>query len=223
MARNYVFSIGEYYHVYNRGTDKRKIFLNKKDYERFQFLLYICNNTKPIIVRDYIGLTSADKFNLLKEGTLVDIGAYCLMPNHFHLLLKEKVEGGISLFMQKLMTGYTMYFNTANDRTGTLFEGSFKARHADEDRYLEYLYAYIHLNPIKLIEPEWKERGIQNETKGKEFLMSYRYSSYLDFININRAENNLLSRKAFPGYFQTESSFDNFISGWMENNEFTEV
>jgi len=223
MTRNYDFSINEFYHVYNRGVDKRKIFIKKADYDRFIFLLYICNNTKPINIRDYRGLTSVEKFNLEKEDTLVDIGAYCLMPNHFHLLLKEKVEGGISLFMQKVTTGYTMYFNTVYKRSGSLFQGSFKARHATQDQYLEYLYAYIHLNPIKLIEPEWKEIIKKNNEKAKIFLLSYAYSSYLDFIGISRVENNILNQEAFPDYFQEKSSFSGFIESWIKNREDTEV
>src|SRR3989344_4181607 len=100
MARNYVFAPGEYYHIYNRGVEKRKVFMNRKDYDRFQFLLYICNNEKHIQVRNYRGLTSVKRFSLIRKKTLVEIGAYCLMPNHFHLLLKENSETGISKFLQ---------------------------------------------------------------------------------------------------------------------------
>ncbi len=222
MSRNYNFSIGEYYHIYNRGVEKRKIFIGYKDYKRFQFLLYICNNTSSVEIRNYGGLTSVEKYNLLRKDTLVDIGEYVLMPNHFHILLKEKVENGISLFMQKLTTAYTMYFNTNYKRSGSLFQGSFKARHSDEDRYLEYLYAYIHLNPIKIIEPEWREEGIKNKERVKEFLFSYKYSSYLDFMGIERPENRILNREVFPQYFTEKVSFSKFLNSWMET-DFTEV
>ena len=222
MARDYVFAPEEYYHIYNRGVEKRKIFLNKKDYERFLFLLFICNNSSSVEIRNYGGLTSVEKFKLKRETTLVDIGAYCLMPNHFHLLLKEKTEGGISLFMQKLMTAYTMYFNKVYKRSGVLFQGSFKARHIEEDKYLEYLYAYIHLKPIKLIEPNWKEKIVKNNEKVKEFLSSYIYSSYLDFTGIDRAEGSILNNSVFPDYFQNEVSFKEFVNSWLNNIEFVE-
>jgi putative transposase len=130
--------------------------------------------------------------NLLETDrgkNLVDIGAYCLMPNHFHLLLKEKTENGISLFMQKLMTAYTMYFNKKNGRNGALFQGTFKAEHLANDNYLKYMYSYIHLNPIKLIDPTWRENGIKNQSKTEKFLEQYKHSSYSEYINIDRKES----------------------------------
>ncbi len=225
MTRNYVFALGEYYHIYNRGTEKRRIFLDKKDYKRFTFLLFICNNHSSIEVRNYKNLTSFGKFNLQRGNTLVDIGAYCLMPNHFHLLLKEKTKGGISLFMQKLTTSYAMYFNIAYERSGSLLQGTFKARPIKEDKYLEYLYAYIHFNPMKLIEPKWKEKITKDNQKTKEFLSSYVYSSYLDFVGVDRVEGKILNRSAFPDYFQDQASFSDFLNSWLDNkdNEVTEV
>jgi len=137
-----------------------------------------------------------------KKDSLVDIGAYCLMPNHFHILLKEKTENGISKFMKKLSTGYSMYFNKRYERTGRLFEGTFKSVHADSDEYLKYLFAYIHLNPIKLINPVWKEEGIRNSVEAKLFLSGYSFSSYLDYTmkarnNGKRPESKILNRKRF--------------------------
>ena len=223
MARNYNISINEYYHVYNRGVEKRRIFTGYKDYERFQFLLYICNNKKSVEIRNYGGLTSVEKFSLIRKDTLVEIGEYVLMPNHFHVLLREKTEGGISLFMQKLTTAYTMYFNTNYKRSGSLFGGSFKARHADEDQYLKYLYAYINMNPIKLIEPNWREEGIKDKKKAKEFLLTYEYSSYQDFLGLKRPEGRILNLGVFPDYFQEKSSFLKFLNDWIESEDATEV
>ncbi len=95
------FSINEYYHLYNRGNSKQKIFLDAEDYNHFIKLLYLCNSVRGITFRD----VSQNSYEFDREETLVNIGAYCLMPNHFHLLVKEKVENGISKFMQKLLTG----------------------------------------------------------------------------------------------------------------------
>ena len=122
MSRAFAFTIKEYYHCYSRGTEKRKIFLNKKDYERFISLLFVCNSTKTIHLSDFSKKTFGEIFNIERGDSLVEIGAYCLMPNHFHLLLREKKQGGISLFMQKIITAYTMYFNKKYERTGSLFK-----------------------------------------------------------------------------------------------------
>ena len=163
------FAVGEFYHVYNRGTDKRKIFLSQADYQRFIILLYLANSNQP--VRIDLRRNSVEKlFEADRGKDLVDIGAYCLMPNHFHILLKEKVENGISLFMQKITTAYTMYFNKKHERSGVLFQGVFKSEHLATDNYLKYIYSYIHLNPVKLIEPTWRENGIKNKLKVKKFL-----------------------------------------------------
>lgn len=218
MARNYTFALGEYYHIYNRGVDKRKTFLNRRDYERFQFLLYICNNPKRIHVRDYRGLTSEEIYNLKREGALVDIGGYCIMPNHFHLLVKEKEEGGISKFIQKVTTGYTMYFNQVNERKGALFQGSFKAEHVDNDRYLKYLYSYIALNPLKITNKDWKNKISE---KHESFLNLYKHSSFADLKGEIRPENAILNSSVFPAYFSKPIEFSNFIKEWISvKNEY---
>lgn len=212
MERKFNFSIDEFYHIYNRGNNKFVIFNDKKDKKRFIKLLYICNGTQPVVFRDVKNL-SLDK---IKRGeTLVDIGAYCLMPNHFHLLLHEKIEGGISKFMEKLSTSYSMYFNKKHNRTGKLFEGRFQAVHADSDEYLKYLFSYIHLNPVKIIDPTWKEEGIKDLPKTKKFLFEYPYSSYLDYLGVSREERVILDIDKYPKYFSNFTDFDYFIDEWL--------
>ena len=115
------------------------LFLDIPDRERFVKLLFVCNGTNPVVFKTIQGLP-LDKIE--RGETLVDIGLYCLMPNHFHLLVKEKKENGISMFMEKLSTSYSMYFNKKNERTGRIFENTFKATHVDNDEYLKYLFAY---------------------------------------------------------------------------------
>ena len=215
MGRKTTFSLGENYHIYNRGNDKRITFQNKADYDRFIALLYLCNSVKNIRLSDYPNV-KLEKLLAIKRGeTLVAIGAYCLMPNHFHLLIHEKIENGISKFMQKLLTAYTMYFNKKNERTGPLFSGMFKATHANEDEYLKYLFSYIHLNPIKLIEPLWKETGIKDRKRANMFLKSYNYSSFLDLTEKQRKEKVILDKKYFPEYFKSFKEFKNFIENWL--------
>lgn len=151
-----------------------------------------------------------------REGEpLVAIVAYCLMPNHFHLLVHELQEGGLSKFMQKVITGYTMYFNKKNDRNGSLFQGKFKATHVADDRYLRYLISYIHLNPVKLIEPKWKETGITNRTAAEEYLAQYGPSSYRDYLNETRIENAIISPDVLPEYFDSSMEFKELVTEWL--------
>ena len=107
-----------------------------------------------------------------------------------------------------------MYFNKLNERTGGLFQGKFKAEHASEDRYLKYLFSYIHLNPAKLINPEWREEGIG--MKEKKYVESYAYSSYQDYLNKNRKERIILSKHKFPEYFSDAKSFQEEMHEWLE-------
>lgn len=217
MRRKIDFSIGEYYHIYNRGTDKRIIFTDDHDYRRFTALLYVCNSTKAVDlnVHFYEGRSFLELFDIERDDTLVDIGVYCPMPNHFHILVREKTEGGVTKFMSKLAIAYSMYFNRKNERTGGLFEGPFKAKHVTTDEHLKYLFAYAHLNPIKIIDPKWKENGIQNRFNAREYLKSYTHSSYLDYQGEVRPENKILNYDAFPEYFTTPKAFDAFVDEWL--------
>ncbi len=219
MDRKFNFAPDEYYHLYQRGVEKRKIFLDHGDYWRFLALLYLANADPVLHLSDF---TSGDKkaiFSKPRSKLLVAIGAYCLMPNHFHLLVRATNNDGISKFMQKLITGYTMYFNKRYGRTGALFGGTFKAEHADDDVYLRYLYAYIHLNPVKISDPEaWAGKRIDDPQEAKKFLSSYRYSSYQFYNHGNggsRIEDGILSPSLFPEYFSEERDFADFINDWM--------
>lgn len=198
MERKFSFSVDEYYHIYNRGTDKRLIFLDNADRDRFVRLLFISNSTKPVVFRNIKNMAYSD---IDKGEPIVAIGAYCLMPNHFHILARETTPGGISVFMGKLLTAYSAYFNKKYQRTGALFESTFRAQHVDNDNYLKYLFAYIHLNPVKLIEPDWKEKGIVNAKVAIKQLSEYRYSSYDEYMAVVREENAILSKEVFPEYF----------------------
>jgi|SRR3989344_112788 len=222
MTRSIILAPGEFYHIYNRGTDKRKVFLNPADYKRFIALLYLCNSTDPVRMdmrRKFLNQI----FKTKRSETLVDIGSYCLMPNHFHLLIREKNENGISLFMQKLTTAYTMYFNKKYERNGSLFQGTFKVRHIDTDNYLKYLFAYIHLNPIKLIEPRWKEKKIGNITKARKFMENYLYSSYSEYIGLDREQKAILTIETFPKYFKDGNDFRNTLESWLNFEPESEI
>ena len=177
------FVTEEIYHIYNRGVEKRTICMDKSDYFRFVHGLYEFNDTAPSqnIFYKLPNLRSYE-VGLRKKEPLVEIMCFCLMPNHYHLLLKQLVENGITLFMRKLGTGYTNYFNLKHKRVGALFQGIFKAVRVKREPHLLYLPHYIHLNPLDLLMPEWREQKIKNLHKALRFLETYNWSSYLDFI-----------------------------------------
>lgn len=209
------FSIDEYYHIYNRGNSKQIIFIDQEDYNHFVKLIYLCNSKRNIVNRDI----SKNIYDFDRNETLVNIGAYCLMPNHFHILIKEKIENGISKFMQKVLTAYSMYFNKKYKRTGGLSEGKFKSQHLNTDRYTKYIFSYIHLNPIKLIEPKWKEDGIKNISNAIKYLNQYQHSSYLDYLSEDRLRLKILDKNEFPEYFPSKKSFEREIFSWLKYKE----
>jgi putative transposase len=221
MQRRVSFAEGEYYHVYNRGTDKRIIFLDDEDYQRFIALLFLANSGVPMHRSDHKSKHSSNLYLLDRDATLVDIGAYCLMPNHFHILIREHSPNGISAFMQKLLTAYVMYFNKKYERRGALFEGPFMAEHVTRDEHLKYLYAYIHLNPIGMVDSGWKKGSLTDIKKAKEHLATFPYSSLPDYRRSGgaRLEAAILNTLAFPRYFETPQAFESYVTDWIEGRE----
>ena len=214
MTRPIIISPDEFYHLYNRGVEKRIIFRRVADYRRFIALLYLANQDQPVDLK--LQGRSFDEHIEIRTGTsLVEIIAYCLMPNHFHLLLREKEEGGISKFMQKLTTGYTMYFNKRYQRSGALFEGTYKAKHIHDDRYLRYLMSYVHLNPVKIIDRVWKEKGIKNHAAAERYLEKYEYSSYIDYLGTIRPQHTLLETKLGLEFFDSAGDFKACVTEWL--------
>lgn len=199
MANRAPFEIEEWYHCYTRGIDKRDVFNNRADYQRFLETLYLANNSDPLRREDLPKRASLNEIMTLpRTHTLVGIGAYCLMPNHVHMLLQEIREGGITDFMRKLMTSYTMYFNIRHERIGNLFVKPFRSRHVADDRYFQRLVSYIHCNPADLYEPRWKVGEVKDSSKFYDKLLSYPYSSFSDFINQeNRPLRAILSEEVF--------------------------
>jgi len=222
MLRKDPFITGEYYHIYNRGIDKRVIFKSRRDYERFMMLLYLANSNDSFRLDDILG-KQHKTFNevlLLDKGKpLVSIGAWCLMTNHFHILIRQDVDGGITKFMRKLGVGYSMYFNIKYERKGALFGGLFKSKLiGTDDNYMKHLFGYIHINPLEIKFPDWEDKINRPSIDMKEFLKSYRYSSYLDYIGDDKVEKRILNPESFPDYFVDSQSFEDFV-----NNYFTEA
>ncbi len=216
MTRSIIIAPDEFYHVYNRGVEKRKVFLSRTDYDRFVALLYLANQTEPADLK-YQGKSFSEITENRAGEPLVAIVAYCMMPNHFHLLLREVIDGGVARFMQKLTTGYTMYFNKRNERRGALFEGTYKAKHAEEDRYLRYLISYIHLNPVKLLDREWKTNGIRDRDGAERFLEKYEYSSYLDYFYFDkiRPQKKIIEQEIGLELFESSGDFKQCTTEWL--------
>lgn len=187
------FITGEKYHIYNRGTEKRKTFIDKNDYERFLFVLKSLNgrSSHGNISKSLDVVLSGRSRKPLKEYLqLVDIKDYCLMPNHYHLVLEQLVDGGISKFLQKVMTSYTMYFNKRHERSGVLFQGKTKSKFISSNLHYKQVKTYIDLNPVDLYDFDWKERGrVSSTEKTKKFLQDFKWSSckdcssYIKYLN----------------------------------------
>ena len=204
---------GEYYHLYNRGVDKRKVFTNPQEYRRFLAYLYLMNDSATTRLTYDLHQFNIDEAKPRQpEGRLVALGAYCLMPNHFHLYVTPLCEDGISRFMQRVQTAYTMYFNQKHGRSGALFEGTFKARHIDSDRYARYLYSYIHLNPAKLKDKNWKELGTKDIKGLREYVRSYPYSSVREY---SARRHTVTNPSAFPGFLTSAREVDDHITEWL--------
>ncbi len=168
MRKNISFANNEYYHIYNRGADKRNIFLDNYDYLRFLRSINEFNQIDPIIslyTKDQLA-KSVGVRPLWKDKLLVEIIVYYLNPNHFHLILKQLRENGISEFMKRVGGGYTGYFNHKNKRNGVLFQGKFKAVHIDSNEKLLYLSAYVNGNN--------KVHGIENKNKFRSSFDEYK-------------------------------------------------
>lgn len=166
-----------YYHVFNRGVAHQPTFLLARDYERFLFYLsYYRHKEAPVRLSKLLQIPK-DVRNKILEGleisndVIVEIVAYCCMPNHFHLLLKQRADGGVSLFMRKITDGYTRYFNTKHQRVGPVFQGAFKAVHISNNEQLLHVSRYIHLNPV-----------VSAVVRENDFY-TYSWSSLLSYID----------------------------------------
>ena len=212
--RSLQFAEGEFYHLYNRGVDKRVVFTNKDEYRRFMAYLYLLNDQNTVRVTEAVRSIDLLEAKPRERDTdpLVAVGAYCLMPNHFHLYVTPLVEGGISRFMHRLQTAYTMYFNENHERSGSLFQGTFKAQHVDRDEYAKYLFSYIHLNPAKLADPKWKEFGSRDLKRLRAAVVAYPYSSLHEYLTRRFV---ITDPTKFPDYFSDAKAFDDHIDFWL--------
>lgn len=160
-----------------------------------------------------VDVTETRSPDIRSRAPVVSVLAWCLMPNHYHLLIKQLQDGGISLFMAKLAVGYAGYVNRKYERSGHLFQGPFKAKPIDRESYFLHISRYIHLNPVDLIESGWKEEGIKDWGKVHEFLEQYRWSSYPDWIG-KKNFPSVLDLKGMEGVFGGPEKYKKFMTEW---------
>lgn len=227
------FAQDNYYHVYNRGVEKRNVFLDDLDRLRFIHDLFEFNDTAPA-GKFSKGKPSATSLQseveppivppivVAQRVPLVKIHCFCLMPNHYHMLVEQVRDGGIIAFMKKLGTGYTMYFNERYNRVGPLFQGRFKAVHIGREAHLRYLPLYIHLNPLDLIMPSWREQKIVSWRKAESFLNSYRWSSHLDYTGSHNFPS-VTSRHFLNTLFDAEKGYRRHLKEWLKERDITEI
>ena len=196
---------GEYFHIFNRGNNKQQIFFEKADWSRFMFM--ILHFQSPLVflhpirhVTHFIRYTtfgiSAEEMNEIIATRYVELVCFALMPNHFHLLVKELHENGTARYMQRILNAHTKYINAKKNVSGHLFQGPFKAVHVENNDQLLYLSTYIHRNPREL--KEWR---------GKEHL--FPWSSYQDYTEKNRWRE-LLARGIISDQFKNPKEYQHF-------------
>lgn len=182
-----LFENGVYYHVYNRGHRKQQIFLQNRDYER-----------------------TLDKIIEYKKKFLLNIVAFCLMPNHFHFLLQENSPGSISSFISNLCNSHSRFYNTKYETVGSLFQGRFKAKRVDKDEYLIHLSRYIHLNPTSLF-------NFNNQKMMIDYILSYKWSSLPIYLSGKPSE--IVNPSPILGYFSKENpiaDYQKFVIAQMQ-------
>lgn len=201
--REIPFVSGDIYHIYNRGVEKRPTFV--EDGDRFRFmdsLSYYRDGTNNI---RYSLKTRENKSKAIQKPPelLIKIICYCLMPNHYHLLIQQTVDGGITKFMQRLSNSYTKYFNTKHSRVGPLFQGQFKAVRVQSDEQLLHVSRYIHLNPYtsKVVET----------TEGLEH---YQWSSLKEYLNLARKE--ICDKELINGIIPSTKEYRQFTLDYAE-------
>lgn len=195
--RNTPFAVDEWYHCYNYSIDKRTAFEDHQDYYRFLELLYLANDELPFR-RDDIGARKFEEvMNIFRGKKLVVIGAFCLMPNYFHLVLKEISDGGITTFMRKIGTAYTLYFNSRHKRSGNLFLRPFKSRHVSTNDHLQHLISYVHCSPAVLYDPSWTIGHVVDPQFLEERIAIYPYSSLSAHMGTQTPTRAILDAEIF--------------------------
>jgi len=215
------------YHTLNRGVDKRKLFIDKQDYLRFIHDLYEFNDEAPANNNCHGFRRTPVKCNdvgrrYIGRSLLVDIHAFCLMPNHYHLLLSPRVENGIPLFMKKLNGGYAKYFNERYDRQGALFEGRYKSVPVTAQSHFIHLPYYIHLNPLDMFDHGWRDRVVHSHADTMKYLENYRWSSHLDYMG-KKNFPSVTQREFLLEFFGGQEGYAQALAQWVKDISINDI
>jgi len=198
--RKVVLANGEFYHVFNRSINNQPIFVNKRDCQRFIDLLFFYQKNPKIRFSHFMNLPLKERVSVFeqlnKNKKLAEISAFVLMPNHFHLLLQQKEQDGISLLLSRLTNSFTRYYNTKNNRKGDLFESVFKAVRVETEEQLIHLSRYIHINPVVSFVVDEKN------------LISYPFSSFPAYL---KGESLFLDLKPVLTHFKNPQNYKKFV------------
>ena len=225
--RGIKFIEGKIYHIYNRGVEKRDIFLDDEDYFRFIHDLFEFNDEELATIlyykKPFIQLYETKSHRVdHKRKLIVEILVFTLMPNHFHLVLRQRRENGISEFMHRLGVGYSMYFNQKYERNGSLFQGSYKAVLVKNEAHFIHLPYYIHLNPLDLKFPEWRNKEIKSYKETMRFLENYRWSSFPDYIG-KKNFPSVTQREFLLEFFGGPENYKKDILKWLKEMDLEEI
>jgi len=212
--RKTILATDEIYHVYNRGVEKRPLFLTKWDYKQFLELINYYRFVNCPVKYSYFKLLSSEERNktLRKlEDTSerwVDILAFCLMPNHIHFLLKQRKDSGISKFMAKIQNSFSHFFNMKQERVGHLFQGNFKAKRIESDEQLIHVSRYIHLNPVTAYLIKFEDMD------------KYEHSSYPEYVGIREGFCKI---KPILEHFKNMKDYQSFVKDQADYQKHLEV
>jgi len=201
--RKLKFITGEYYHIFNRGVDKRIVFQDKKDLERFLKSMEEFNTINPIgSIYEHSRLKNKFGNLVSKKTKLVNFICYCLNPNHYHFILEQLVDGGIEKFMHRLGVGYTNYFNKRYNRSGALFQGTFKAIHISSNEYLLHLSAYVNLNDkvhnfgnLVSKKSSWEEYVGNKDGFCKKDIILNQFNSISEYRNFSKVSLEIIKER----------------------------
>jgi len=217
---------GEFYHIVKKGIEGREIFLDKEDHFRFINSLLVFNDKSPVPWQSRAFWHQRDPAALglsyKQKNPLIEIHAFVLMKNHFHLLVRQLIENGIVEFMQKT-GGYVWYFNKKYGRAGPLFQGRYKIKRIESEPQLKNNFVYIATNPVGIIEPEWKSWKVNNPQKAIQFLEDeYRWSSYWDCLGKHNFPA-VTTQDFFLKLFGGEKGIKTEIDSWVSSKSSTKM
>lgn len=207
----------EFWHVMNRGVDKRSIAQSDKDRLRFVRDLQIFNDTERVENSNYVTKSATERIGTEREP-LVIIHAWCLMGNHYHLLLSDVEENGVSMFLRKLNGGYSRYFNKKHNRAGALFQGKTKRVLIENDRQFLYILPYIHLNPLDFMKDggSWRSQCLTNPKAALKWVTDYRWSSYRNYAGEAEFAEILMGSELFTDRKAHVKELKQFLNGMAD-------